>query len=74
MALSARALQGLAVGAATGPLGAALIDLQHAGSGLAPLVTTAAPTLGLGAGREPDAPQARSRRRSEHWHCQCRDH
>ncbi len=47
---AARALQGLAVGAATGALGAALIDLQPGGSGLAPLVTTAAPTLGLGAG------------------------
>ena len=47
---AARALQGLAVGTATGALGAALIDLQSAGSGLASLVTTAAPTLGLGAG------------------------
>ena len=47
---AARALQGLAVGTATGALGAALIDLQPAGSGLASLVTTAAPTLGLGAG------------------------
>jgi predicted MFS family arabinose efflux permease len=47
---AARALQGLGVGAATGALGAALIDLQPGGSGLAPLVTTAAPTLGLGAG------------------------
>ena len=48
--LAARALQGVAVGTATGALGAALIDLQPEGSGLAPLITTAAPTLGLGAG------------------------
>ena len=48
--LAARALQGLAVGTATGALGAALIDLQPEGSGLAPLVTTAAPLLGLAAG------------------------
>src|SRR5580704_1646704 len=47
---AARMLQGVAVGAATGALGAALIDLQPGGSGLAPLVTTAAPLLGLGAG------------------------
>ena len=47
---AARALQGLAVGTATGALGAALIDLQPGGSGLAPLSTTAAPLLGLGAG------------------------
>jgi MFS family permease len=47
---AARALQGLAVGTATGALGGALIDLQPEGSGLAPLVTTAAPLLGLGAG------------------------
>jgi MFS family permease len=47
---AARALQGLAVGTATGALGAALIDLQPEGSGLAPLITTAASTLGLGAG------------------------
>jgi predicted MFS family arabinose efflux permease len=47
---AARALQGVGVGTATGALGAALIDLQPEGSGLAPLVTTAAPTLGLGAG------------------------
>src|SRR6266851_4273466 len=50
MLFAARALQGVAVGAATGALGAALIDLQPEGSGLAPLITTAAPTLGLGAG------------------------
>ena len=47
---AARALQGLAVGTAAGALGAALIDLQPEGSGLAPLLTTAAPLLGLGAG------------------------
>src|SRR5580658_98775 len=47
---AARALQGLSVGTATGALGAAVIDLQPGGSGLAPLVTTAAPLLGLGAG------------------------
>src|SRR3984885_2456726 len=47
---AARALQGLAVGTAVGALGAALIDLQPEGSGLAPLITTAAPLLGLGAG------------------------
>jgi MFS family permease len=48
--LAARALQGLAVGTATGALGAALIDLQPGGSGLAPVVTAAAPALGLGTG------------------------
>ena len=48
--LAARALQGLGVGAATGALGAALIDLQPEGSGLGPLITAAAPALGLGAG------------------------
>jgi MFS family permease len=47
---AARALQGVAVGTAIGALGAALIDLQSEGSGLAPLVTAAAPALGLGAG------------------------
>ena len=47
---AARALQGLSVGTATGALGAALIDLQPGGGGLAPLVTTAALLLGLGAG------------------------
>ena len=47
---AARMLQGVAVGTATGALGAALIDLQPGGSGLAPLITTAASTLGLGAG------------------------
>ena len=47
---AARALQGIAVGTATGALGAALIDPQPGGSGLAPLITTAASTLGLGVG------------------------
>ncbi len=47
---TARALQGVAVGTAIGALGAALIDLQPQGSGLAPLITAAAPALGLGAG------------------------
>src|SRR6202451_4466557 len=47
---AARALQGVAVGTAIGALGAALIDLQPGGSGLAPLITAAAPALGLGAG------------------------
>src|ERR1700733_8705752 len=47
---AARALRGVAVGTAIGALGAALIDLQPGGSGLAPLVTAAAPALGLGAG------------------------
>jgi MFS family permease len=47
---AARALQGVAVGTAIGALGAALIDLQPEGGGLAPLVTAAAPALGLGAG------------------------
>ena len=43
---AARALQGVAVGTAIGALGAALIDLQPEGSGLAPLITAAAPALG----------------------------
>jgi MFS family permease len=47
---AARALQGVAVGAASGALGAALIELQPGRGGLAPLVTSAVPTLGLGAG------------------------
>src|SRR5580693_2171598 len=47
---AARALQGVGVGTAVGALGAALIDLQPEGSGLAPLITTTAPLLGLGAG------------------------
>jgi MFS family permease len=47
---AARALQGAAVGLATGAIGAALIDLQREGSGLAPLVSSSAPTLGLAVG------------------------
>jgi hypothetical protein len=46
----ARSLQGLATGLASGPLGAALIDLQPARSQRAPLVTSAFSTLGLGLG------------------------
>ena len=47
---AARALQGVAVGAATGGLGAALIDLQPEGSDLAPVVTNASILLGLAVG------------------------
>ena len=47
---AARALQGAAVGIATSALGAALIDLQPAGSRRAPVITTAASMLGLAAG------------------------
>ena len=47
---AARVLQGIAVGAATGALGAALIDLQPGGGGLAPVVNTAATIFGLAAG------------------------
>jgi MFS family permease len=47
---AARALQGAAVGTASSALGAALIDLQPEGSGIAPVVTTSASLLGLGAG------------------------
>ena len=47
---AARALQGVGVGVATGALGAALIDLRPGGRGLAPLITAAAPALGLGVG------------------------
>ena len=46
----ARALQGVAVGIATGALGAALLELQPEGSGLAPAVSSAAPPLGLAIG------------------------
>jgi MFS family permease len=46
----ARAVQGFAVGLATGAVGAALLDLQPEGRGLAPLVSTSAPPLGLAAG------------------------
>ena len=47
---AARALQGAAVGVATSAAGAALIDLQPDRSGRAPVVTSAAVLLGLGAG------------------------
>jgi len=47
---AARALQGAAVGTASGALGAALIDLQPEGSRRAPVITTAAAMLGLAAG------------------------
>jgi MFS family permease len=47
---AARALHGAAVGTASSALGAALIDLQPDGSGSAPVVTTGASLLGLGAG------------------------
>ena len=47
---AARALQGAAVGTATSAIGAALIDLQPEGSGLAPVITSAASMLGLAAG------------------------
>ena len=47
----ARIVQGVATGLATGALSAALIDLQPAASvGLAAIVNSAAPTLGLAAG------------------------
>jgi MFS family permease len=46
----ARAVQGVAVGLATGALGAAMLELQPEGSGLAPPVTSAAGPLGLAIG------------------------
>jgi MFS family permease len=46
----ARAVQGVAVGLATSALGAALIDLQPEGSGLAPVFTNAGPLWGLAVG------------------------
>jgi MFS family permease len=47
----ARALQGVATGAATSALSGALIELQPEGSTqLGPLVNSSAPTIGLGAG------------------------
>ena len=46
----ARALQGVGVGLATGALGAAMLELQPEGSGLAPPVTSAAGPLGLAIG------------------------
>ena len=47
---AARALQGAAVGTATGALGAALIDLQPQGSTIASVITSASGMLGLAAG------------------------
>ena len=46
----ARSLQGIASGLATGPIGAALLDLQPPGSGRAPLVTSVFSSLGLALG------------------------
>jgi hypothetical protein len=46
----ARSLQGIASGLATGPTGAALLDLQPPGSGQAPLVTSVFSSLGLALG------------------------
>jgi MFS family permease len=46
----ARALQGLAVGLATGPLGATMLEFQDERSGLAPLASSAGPPLGLAIG------------------------
>ena len=46
----ARSLQGVATGLASGPAGAALIDLQPAGSQRAPLVTSTFSNLGLAVG------------------------
>src|SRR5580704_8606137 len=47
---AARSLQGIATGLASGAAGAALIELQPAGSQRAPLVTSAFSTLGLALG------------------------
>ena len=47
---AARAVQGLAVGLGTSALGAALIDLQPEGTGLAPVFTNAGPLWGLAVG------------------------
>lgn len=46
----ARSLQGVATGLATGPIGAALIDLQPPGTQRAPLVTSVFSSLGLALG------------------------
>ncbi len=46
----ARSLQGIATGLASGPAGAALIELQPPGSQRAPLVTSTFSTLGLALG------------------------
>jgi MFS family permease len=47
---AARCLQGIATGLASGPIGAALIDLQPPGGQRAPVVTSAFSTLGLALG------------------------
>jgi len=47
---AARSLQGIATGVATGPIGAALIELQPPRSPRAPVVTSAFSTLGLALG------------------------
>jgi hypothetical protein len=47
---AARSLQGIATGLASGAIGAALIDLQPAGSQRAPLVTSTFASLGLALG------------------------
>jgi MFS family permease len=47
---AARALQGVAIGTATGALGAALIDLQPEGRGLAPVATGTSILLGFAVG------------------------
>jgi MFS family permease len=47
---AARSLQGIATGLASGPIGAALIDLQPADSQRAPLVISVFSTLGLALG------------------------
>jgi MFS family permease len=46
----ARSLQGIATGLASGPIGAALIDLQPSGSQRAPVVTSVFSSLGLAFG------------------------
>jgi MFS family permease len=48
--LAARVVQGLATGALTGAMGAALLDLQHPERPLGPLVNSASPGFGLSAG------------------------
>jgi MFS family permease len=48
--LAARVVQGLATGALTGAMGAALLDLQHPDRPLGPLVNSASPGVGLSAG------------------------
>ncbi len=50
MLLVARVVQGLSTGALTGVLGATLIDFQRRDRPLAPVVNSAGPAVGLGAG------------------------